>query len=226
MTFLQQLERVILIRHSEAEKTTRQVHGGTGTPLTGQGREDTEILARYLRDTGLIGTQTKIFAGPRPQAIETGQLLAVELNLEFIILDGFRNISMGIFDGLSDTEARARDPQAMRRLELWRAGQLPASEIRMPGGEDLSGFVSRIRRALEDVATLSDNPIIIVTRSVGIALYNLIGPSFDPTLENYNRVRLDPGSVSVFDRGTTDGMVCILQNETGYLKGEREFVDD
>lgn len=226
MTDLHHLERVVLIRHSEAEKTTRQVHGGTGTPLTERGREDTAALARYLHDNGLISSRTKVITGPRPQAVETAQFLATELNLELIVLAALRNISMGIFDGLSDAEARARDPEAMRRLEQWRAGQLPASDIRMPEGEDLSGFVSRIQKVVEDLATLTNDPIIVVTRSVGIALYNLLGPSFDPTLQQYKRVRLDPGSVSVFVRGTPDGMVCLLQNETGYLKGQREFVDD
>ncbi len=73
----QDLNQLVLIRHSEAEKTLRQVHGGLGTRLTSRGRADTVALAVRLTELKLYEPQTVIFTGPRPQAAETAELLSV-----------------------------------------------------------------------------------------------------------------------------------------------------
>ena len=220
------MKQLTMIRHSEAEKTERRVHGGEGTSLTNRGRTDSIDLARHLRKHGLLVEGSIIFTGPRPQALETAQVLGDELGTSVVVLDDLRNISMGIFDDLTDYEARARDPDAISRLEAWRAGQMRVEDIHIPGAEDPRQFVSRIEMALIHMITTTETPIVIVTRSVGIALYNLLTPLFNWDFTGYRRIRLDPGSVTVFCRDST-GMIAALQtNETGYLAGERQFADD
>lgn len=226
MTAYDNLTQLITIRHSEARKTERRVHGGPGTPLTDRGRTDTVDLAAHLRRRKLVTTDTQIFTGPRPQSLETAEILGRELNIEICALDALRNISMGIFDGLTDDEARARDPDAMKRLELWRSGDLPVGDIEIPGAEDLAQFVTRIHEALIEMTAATRTPIVIVTRSLGIALHNLVSCTFNWVFENYKRVRLDPGCVSVYRRDEGGRITEVALNGTEYLKVSRDFADD
>jgi len=220
------LVQLVTIRHSEARKTERRIHGGAGTPLTDRGRADSLDLVAYLRKRELLPEGTQIFTGPRPQTLETAEILGRELNIKICVLDALRNISMGIFDGLTDDEAMERDPAAMNRLKLWRSGELPVGDIKIPGAEDLLQFVTRVHEALMQMTKATGTPVVIVTRSLGIAFHNLVSPSFNWIFENYQRVRLDPGCVSVYRRDEGGRMRDVSLNGTNYLKGAREFADD
>ena len=220
------LRQLALIRHSEAEKTNRRVHGGLGTSLTPRGRLDTIDLACYLKENTIVGDDTVIFTGPRPQTKETAEILASELKIRLNILDSLRNINMGLFDGLTDFEATKCDPDSMARLKAWRNGQLSVEEIQIPGAEDQKIFVKRISSTLNDIVTLTTSPIVVVTRSVGIALHNLTSTTFDGNFVKYIRLRLDPGSVTLYRKNASGKMETIHQNVTSYLKGFREFSDD
>jgi len=220
------LRQLIMVRHSEAEKTQRQVHGGPGTHLTDRGRTDTVDLARYLSERELVGHDSVVFCGPRQQTLETAEILAHQINLHWSVLEGLRNINMGIFDGLTDDEARATDPDSMARLESWRRGELPVGKICIPRSENLESFVTRIDNTLEEMISVSSTPLVIVTRSVGIALHNLLGDSFRWNFDHYARIRLDPGSVTVYSRNKNPSNQYVLSNSTEYLDGSREFADD
>lgn len=218
--------QMIVIRHSEAQKTARRVHGGAGTCLTSRGRSDSVSLADYLRKGSLISDEDIIFTSKRPQALETAEILGATLNIKIEPLDFLRNISMGIFDGLTDDDARNLNPAAMKRLEAWREGRLSVENIKIPEAEDLRQFVLRVRDALDIMTVYTTRPIVIVTRSLGIAIHNLISSSFQGDFSRYCRVRLDPGSVTVYEKEADGFMRAVRENDTSYLEGERKFADD
>ncbi len=216
---------VILVRHSEAEKTIRQVHGGMGTPLTARGRIDTQKLAEQLEKAGLVDPATIIFSSPRPQAVETAQILAAQLARVCKVEDRFRNINMGVFDGLTDEEARLADPAAMKRLVDWRSGRLSIGELKIPDSESITEFVARINNALTDIQEVCQTPVVIMTRSVGIAIVNVLQGYLDGKIPDYPRRRFDPGSITQIISGSS-GMTVIIDNDTAYLGPQRIFRDD
>ena len=216
---------VLLIRHSEAEKTLRQVHGGSGTPLTSRGRDDTRDLASTLRQWNSLSSDTAIFAGPRPQARETASILGRELLLAVHDQPSFRNIGMGIFDGLTDDAARSRDPAAMARLEAWRLGRATVEDIKIPEAETLMDFLHRVDDGLRYIAAVSWNPIIVTTRSLGIAIINILTGYLDGKRTGYLRYRFDAGSITLLENSPS-GWNISIHNDTGYLAGDRDFKDD
>ena len=221
-------KRFLIIRHAEAEKTLKGIHGGSGTPLTTQGREDVLNIASYLRNQfSDISANTLICCSFVPQVLETANVISQLLDIPMLKFVELRNMDMGVLAGLSDDEAKQKFPDIMKRLELWRNGKLDEKRLNIPEKEPIDSFLQRIRGVLRECyASDKTNIIIIVTRSIGIGILNLLLKNSELKGQSYRRFRFDPCSLTVIESDVIGYGKLISHNETFFLGRHIEYPDD
>lgn len=128
-------------RHGETEANVeKRFQGRTcDTPLTPKGREQSRTIAHLLKAADNIDP-LRYVSSPLARACTTMEIILAELGLP---KDGYRTdarlqeIDLGIWDGLTDAEARALDPAMFvkRGNDKW--------DVRVPGGEDYADVAAR-----------------------------------------------------------------------------------
>lgn len=138
-------------RHGEtAANVEKRFQGHTSdTPLTPKGREQSRTIAHSLRaavpDVGALA----YVCSPLTRACTTMEIVLSELGLP---KDRYRTdtrleeIDLGIWDGLTDEEARALDPAMFEKRgdDKWH--------VRVPGGENYADVAARAESWLGDLA--------------------------------------------------------------------------
>ena len=222
------MTKFLIIRHAESDKTLSNIHGGSGKIITEQGKQDIKKLTNFMGKSFAESFKfAQIYSSTVQQVKLTAVLLSESINVPIKFNEKLRNIDMGILDGLSDEEATNRYPDVMRRLRMWREGRLDVSEIKIPNAEPLSQFVERIRKILETTITRKDElNIFIVTRSVGIAIINILLEKSMLEGKAYTRFRLDPCSATLVETTTLGLGKLVYINDTNFLERTISYPDD
>ncbi|HEY1960917.1 MAG TPA: histidine phosphatase family protein [Rhizomicrobium sp.] len=138
-------------RHGETEANVeKRFQGRTrDTPLTPTGREQARAIAHTLLAAAPdVGTLSYV-SSPLPRACTTMEIILSELGLPKV---GYRTdtrlqeIDLGIWDGLTDAQARALDPTLFERRvnDKW--------DVRVPGGENYADVAERAEGWIADLA--------------------------------------------------------------------------
>jgi len=220
------MKTVILVRHAEAHKTLEKRHGGQGTRLTAQGYEDAERVAERILARGGTISPTMVLGSPIQQVAETATLVGGRLKWPVKIDARLKGIHMGIFDGLTDEETKIVDKAAAERLEMWRQRKLPVEEIKIPGAENINEFQQRIASVLAESLGSANTLLISGTRSVGIAVLNILTNGLKLREQGYIRYRLDPGSISLLTEAQPGSYQIVEVNSTTHLGRAVEYPDD
>jgi len=111
-------ERILLIRHGETDwNATGRLQGFAPTDLNATGRAQAEALAEYLADWPI----DSLHSSDLPRSLQTALPLARTLRLEPQLDPRWREINVGIFQGLTFAEIEARYPQefSLRKADIW-----------------------------------------------------------------------------------------------------------
>jgi probable phosphoglycerate mutase len=119
------------------------------TPLTEKGREQSRLIAHTLLAAAPDVEALAYISSPLQRACTTMEIILKELGLP---KDGYRTdsrlqeIDLGIWDGLTDAEARALDPALFdkRVNDKW--------DVRVPGGENYADVAARAENWIADLA--------------------------------------------------------------------------
>ncbi|MBL6937914.1 MAG: histidine phosphatase family protein [Alphaproteobacteria bacterium] len=138
-------------RHGQTEANLhKQFSGMKDTPLTPLGREQAKEVGDILAETlGLQPMTVDFVCSPLQRAKTTMSIVREVLGLPH---DGFRTdprlqeIDLGIWDQLTDAEARALDPAFFERRtnDKWN--------VRIPEGESYADVAKRIESFCHDIA--------------------------------------------------------------------------
>jgi broad specificity phosphatase PhoE len=134
--------RIYFVRHGESQANLLGVISNRGLQhgLTGKGCQQAEVLARRLEGIPI----QQIYSSPLLRAVETSQILAGELKLEYEISDALREFDCGIMEGHSDEAAW----QAWRELtQAWV--EHDQWERRIAGGESFNDLRERFEPFLQ-----------------------------------------------------------------------------
>src|SRR5690348_6226079 len=97
---------ILLLRHAQSQGNEEGRFGGHGpTPLTAHGRAQAELTAKALaREGGL----TAILSSDLVRAVRTAHAVSQATSVDVVTTTELRERSVGIFTGLTFTEAETR----------------------------------------------------------------------------------------------------------------------
>lgn len=146
------LMHLYVIRHGETWANAEHRYLGALDPeLTERGREQAASISKKLP----TGIQVMIVS-PRLRAQQTAQILNRELNLEPVTMDSFRERDVGVFEGLTQAQAKALHPAlwAQNITRQWAAGPT--------GGESIAEVVTRVHQGLAELAALYPTQAVLL----------------------------------------------------------------
>lgn len=140
------IHRVILIRHGETVDNARGIaQGWSDSALSERGQQQVGLVAQRLQSIGL----THLVSSPLPRALTTAQAIAEQVDLDLVVLDDFREMNCGDWEGLSFELVRKNDPEFHR---VWSSDP----SVACPNGESFEHVLVRVRRGLIRVQQILD----------------------------------------------------------------------
>lgn len=157
-----------LARHGQTLANEQHRYSGKrDTPLTELGLSQAHAVGRIMARAVGMRPRIAFVASPLPRALATMQIVRRELGMP---PDGFatdarlEEIDLGLWDQLTDTEARALDPARFeaRGADKW--------QVRVPGGENYQDVAARagawVRSLTADTFAVSHGAVIRILRGL------------------------------------------------------------
>lgn len=190
-----------VVRHGETWANAEQRYLGSLDPgLTELGRQQAEVLGEYLPKK-----LDALVVSPRIRATETASILNEGLKLPVEIMACFRERNVGVFEGLTQADAREQYPQLWSQNITRRWGAGPT------GGESISDVVERVRDGLVELGSkYSSKAVLLVAHGfVAKVIRALAKGSFsdfyDWQLLNGHMLVLESFEIPMFDIDTLRG---------------------
>jgi 2,3-bisphosphoglycerate-dependent phosphoglycerate mutase len=152
-----------LVRHGEtATNRVRLIQGWDSEPLNARGCWQAERAGARLALAGLRA----LYASPFDRARETAAIIGRIVGLEVVLVEGLREMNTGSISGLHGSQFMLRHPRLM-----W-AWLRDDSTLAFPGGEVLTDFYQRARRAIDELlARHAGQAIAVVAHGGSISGY-------------------------------------------------------
>lgn len=197
------MARIYLVRHGEnpANVQHRFSCRHVDFSLTPKGVLQAERTAAYFRDLGL--PIDGVYASPLKRAYETAEAIATALNKSITIVDGFREVDVGLLELEEGTRERWDYHDSIFRD--WFSGK---RESRFPEGEDHFTLTQRMHDSL--LRVLSDHPTgrSIVASHGGIFFGTIQSLCPDVDLDKLLTQRIRNCSITELELDIVDGQVC------------------
>ncbi|MDU9393941.1 histidine phosphatase family protein [Pseudomonas sp. zfem002] len=184
-----------VVRHGETWANAEQRYLGALDPaLTETGRQQARALA------GTLPAQLDaLVVSPRLRALETASILNQDLQLAPRTMACFRERDVGVFEGLTQAEARERYPQLWSRniTRRWDAGPT--------AGESIAEVVERVREGLLELeASYPAQRVLLVAHGFVAKVIRALSKGdfadfYDWQLANGNLLALEPWRMPSLD---------------------------
>jgi broad specificity phosphatase PhoE len=177
---------LVLIRHGETPWNREpRFQGWKDIALCDEGRLQAEQVAQALAPAPMAA----VYSSPLARARETAEIVAKPHRLSVVADEAFREMSFGVWEGLTPDEVVARFPDAHR---AWRA---EPETVRFPGGEDLATAAARARAGVERLAAAHrGDTIVVVSHGLVIRLIVLDALGLPPA--RLRAVHATPGGIT------------------------------
>jgi len=193
--------KLYFVRHGESEANVLKVISDRGWvhPLTDKGRQQARDLADKLRTAGIV----KIYTSPLQRAVQTAEIMAQTLGIEFEITGALREFDCGIAEGRADAEA----------WKLWQADWdnwhiHQQWDYHVEDGEsfnDLLGrFLPLVNSLLGDPANSSKNFVLIGHGGLYFCMLPQVLVNLPPKFEG-----TFPNTGYVLAEARPEGLVCL-----------------
>lgn len=142
-----------VVRHGETIANVEQRYLGVLDPgLTESGKKQAEALDALLPQNINV-----LIASPKLRAQQTAVILNKSLNFQLQTMDCFRERDVGIFEGLTQAEAKSMYPQ------LWQKNITRQWDVGPPNGESIGDVVIRVQQGLHQLERLycADNVLLV-----------------------------------------------------------------
>jgi probable phosphoglycerate mutase len=184
------MARLHLVRHARTADTGVRLTGRLpGVGLDAVGREQAENAAALLAGTRLGA----VYTSPLLRCRETARFIAAPHRLDPIPYRSLIEVDYGAWSG--------RTLAALRRTRAWRIMEANPSRMRFPGGEALFAVQARAVAACEELAAAHDREQIVLV-SHGDVIRTVIAHYLGSPLDLYERIAVDPASITAIDLGT------------------------
>jgi probable phosphomutase (TIGR03848 family) len=198
---------LFLIRHGLTDQTGKRLYGwAPGVHLSERGRAQADDLAERM--TGVrVGA---VYSSPLERCRETAAPLASAAGVRVLVRRDLGEVDYGDWTG--------RPLAQLARTKLWRSVQRSPSQVTFPNGESFLHVQERALRAVHEIARAHPRGRAALV-SHGDVVRLLISHLSGAHLDEFQRIVIDPGSVSVVAIGRDGGTPRILRvNDTGSLE--------
>lgn len=197
--------RLLLLRHGQTQLSVHGRYSGRGDPpLTGLGEAQAAGAAARLATADVAAVLTS----PLWRARRTAEAVATAAGAPLRVRDALVETDFGDWEGLTFTEARARDPELHGR---W----LGADDVAPPGGESFAEVARRVAAEREAiVAGYPGRTVVVVSHVTPIKI--LLRDALGAGSSVLYRLHLDLASLSIVELYPDGGASVKLVNDTGH----------
>lgn len=217
------MSTVLFVRHGRSNANTAGTLAGwmPGVFLdeTGEGQADAVGSRIAAADLSV----SRIVSSPLDRCVQTGDRIAAALGA----------VPRSVHEGLGECHYGAwtgRPLAELARDELWKVVQDRPSEATFPSsaayrGESLAQMQARALRAVretdERVANEHGDHAVWVAVSHGDVIKSILADALGARLDDFQRIQVDPGSVSVVHYASRRPLVLRVNDTGGGLTGLR-----
>ena len=197
------MTRILLIRHAHSVANDRGILAGrsAGVALTEHGDKQAIDLAERLKGV-LIA---KIHISPLERChLTINPLLKkspVKMRPKIMITEDLSEVDYGKWTG--------KKLSSLYREKLWKVVQNRPSAMYFPGGEGLANVQVRAMRTVHAAAQETGLQIIV---SHGDVIKSIVAAVLGTHLDNFQKIVIDPASITVLDFDGTDFRILTLNN--------------
>jgi probable phosphoglycerate mutase len=212
------LTTIVLVRHGRTALTeARKISGGDGDDpeLSEAGLADARAVAQALKQIGSQGPWQRIapvsavVSSPMVRTKQTAAVIADEFGLTALENENLREIGFGDWDGLTNEEAKASDPEAW---EKWRGSWT----VSPPNGESLEVFDARLQKARREITEQHSGKTVVVVAHV-MPIRGFLRWAFDAATAAYWRPQIAPCSITIIRVWGDDAAEIVTANYTAHL---------
>jgi probable phosphoglycerate mutase len=203
--------KIFLLRHGEIEQgAEKRLIGQTDVPLSITGRSQALGWSIALEQTSIH----RIYCSDLMRSQHTAEIIAGGSPRSVAELPGLREINLGQWDGLTETEVKSRFPGE------WEKRGLNIAVYRPQGGESFTDLYQRVIPAFESIRGDRED-IVIVVGHAGVnrmVLCHVLGMP----IKNLFRIRQDYGALNIIEESDLSWNVrCVnLSPGKGVLPSE------
>ena len=212
------LTTIVLVRHGRTALTeARKISGGDGDDpeLSEAGLSDARAVAQALKQIGSQGPWQRIapvsavVSSPMVRTKQTAAAIANVFGLTAFENENLREIGFGDWDGLTNEEAKASDPEAW---ENWRGSWT----VSPPNGESLEVFDARLQKARREITEQHAGKTVVVVAHV-MPIRGFLRWAFDAATAAYWRPQIAPCSITIIRVWGDDAAEIVTANYTAHL---------
>ena len=199
------MTRILLIRHAHSVANQRGILAGRteGIYLTEEGESQSAELAKRLSGSKI----SKVHISPLERCHLTINPLLKSLPVKerpkIQINDDLSEVDYGKWTGKKLT--------SLYREKLWKVVQNRPSAMYFPEGEGLAQMQVRAMRAVHAAAAEGGLQIIV---SHGDVIKSVVASVLGTHLDNFQKIVIDPASITVLDFDGADFRILTLNNTT------------
>jgi len=210
------MTRIVLLRHAHSVANAKAILAGRtpGVNLSERGLKESEEVAERLREVEF----SAIRVSPLERCSQTIEPLIAALNqkskklrtpAQIAIEEDLVEVDYGKWTG--------RKLSALSKEKDWKIVQNTPSAMYFPGGEGLLQVQARGMRALNSIAHSSGKgPKLLVSH--GDVIKAIIAGVIGTHLDHFQKIVIDPASISILDFNGTDYRVLTVNNTATEIK--------
>ncbi|MEG6565887.1 histidine phosphatase family protein [Thermoanaerobacterium saccharolyticum] len=202
--------RLFIVRHGETLwNRQKKIQGVSDTELSDEGMKQAYLLSQRLKNE-IIDV---IFSSDLDRAYKTATFIAKNFNLDVIKLPELREISFGVWEGLTVDEIEKS------YKELYHTWKTKPTEATIEGAETLKAVQDRILNATNKIVEQYKNKSILIV-SHGTTIKALILGMLNLDLSFYPKIRQDNTALNIIDVKDDGNCVLVLLNDTCHLRSD------
>jgi broad specificity phosphatase PhoE len=199
---------IYIARHGQTDwNNEKRFQGHFDIPLNDIGRKQAEALAKSLSGKGI----TSIYSSPKSRAVETAEFIGKETGCKVEVIQDLREITHGVFDGLTMDEVYSQQDEAIIR---WREDRI---NIAPPKGESIRQCYDRVVPAFDNLVKKNKGRTFLLVSHL-VVTKSLLVRCLEAPLEVFWRFDQDSAALNKIRYNET-GAVVELLNYTGHLNG-------
>jgi broad specificity phosphatase PhoE len=183
--------RLLVVRHGQTDfNAQRRYQGAIDVALNATGIRQAEALAQRLRADAIDA----IVSSPFKRALQTARVIARAVPRDVQVMEHFRERSVGVYEGLTSDEVKARYPDLWGQHLTRQMNQAP------PGGETILEVGCRVLEGLDQLKQRHSNETVLLVAHafVGRVIYGIINRVSD---EQFHAYRLENGEIAEYHLG-------------------------